>query len=68
MSCPLCPILSGLEQPLLGHLLREHPRAAAAASLAVTLGPVMLRKRPDLLLPFYVTLLVGALVIGAERR
>jgi hypothetical protein len=68
MNCPLCPAVSELEQPVLAHLLRHHPRAMATASLALALGPVILRKRPDLLMPFYAVLLVSAFVIAADDR
>lgn len=68
MRCPLCPIVSEIEQPLLAHLLRRHPAVATAASVALALGPIVLRKRPDMVLPYYGLLLLGALAISADAR
>ncbi len=68
MTCPLCPLVAQLEEPILAHLLREHPRMLTYASLALAVGPFALRKRPDLLVPYYLILLLGAVAVSADQH
>ena len=68
MTCPFCPLVAQVEQPMLAHILRRHPEAAAACSLALTLGAIVLRKRPELLLSYYAVVFVAALAMAGERH
>lgn len=60
MRCPLCSPLQVVEEPLLKHLLRDHPEAQAIAAISVPVGTAFLSRRPQQLLLFYLVVLALA--------
>lgn len=66
--CPLCSPVEAVEEPLLMHLLRDHPEAQAIAAILLPIGTALLARRPTGLLIFFGALMAVALIVGAQRR
>jgi hypothetical protein len=68
MHCPICGPLTAVEGPLLKHLLRRHPQAQSVAALGLSLGTVLMSRRPQQLLWFYLALVAMAAVLSMSGR
>jgi hypothetical protein len=66
MPCPLCGPLEAVEGPLITHLLREHPEAQAVAAIGLPVGTILLGRRPQQLVVFYMVVLALGLVVWAS--
>ena len=64
-SCFLCsPAVRIVNQSLLEHMLREHPKARLSATLMLSLGTAYLARRPEQLLWLYVAVLLAAWMLS----
>jgi hypothetical protein len=68
MPCPVCGPLAAAEGPLLKHLLRRHPEAQVVAAAGLSLGTVVLSRKPQLLLWFYFALLAMGVFLSISDR